>query len=192
MEYVTHLSENPEAATKSKYGLSFTHPVQYYDFHVYYYARIEESRAEADQLRAALLAAFPHECAEGAIIVKKLPDDRVIGPHITQFWEADVKRPEVFVLVLSWFQLHHGALLVLIHPQTGDDLADHTDRALWLGARLPVITSVFGPRGEVPEFGVRRAATLASTGERSESSESQREPERAKESQGEPRRAKES
>lgn len=157
MEYVTHLPQDPEAATKSKYGLSFTHPVQYYDFHVYYYARIEESRAEADELRAALLAAFPQECAEGAIIVKKLPDDRVIGPHITQFWEADVKRPEVFVQVLSWFQLHHGALLVLIHPQTGDDLADHTDRALWLGTRLPVITAVFGPRGEVPEFGVRRA-----------------------------------
>jgi DOPA 4,5-dioxygenase len=29
--------------------------------------------------------------------------------------------------------LDHGALDVLIHPNTGDELRDHRDRALWLG-----------------------------------------------------------
>ena len=27
---------------------------------------------------------------------------------------------------------------VLVHPETGDDVADHTDHAIWLGARLPL------------------------------------------------------
>jgi DOPA 4,5-dioxygenase len=27
-------------------------------------------------------------------------------------------------------------LNVLVHPQTGDDLADHSDNALWLGRKL--------------------------------------------------------
>jgi aromatic ring-cleaving dioxygenase len=30
----------------------------------------------------------------------------------------------------------HAELDVLIHPETGDDVADHTVNALWLGERL--------------------------------------------------------
>lgn len=164
MEYVTHLpSESPELATKTKYpGLEFTHPVKYYDFHVYYYARVESSQQESDKLRAKLLEDFKQDAAEGAIIVKKLPDDKVIGPHVTQFWEADVARPEVFVKLLSWFQLNHGNLSVLIHPQTGEDLLDHTTRALWLGEKLPLLTEVFSSTEVVgiPEFGVRRGKRI--------------------------------
>lgn len=166
MEYVTRLlPDKPEVATTSKYpGLRYEHPVKYYDFHVYYYDRIPSSKSESDNLRAKLLEDFPDDTADGSIIVKILPDDRVIGPHITQFWEADVARPEVFVRLLSWFQLHHGGLSVLIHPQTGADLLDHTNRALWLGDRLPVITEIFPPPVEgsegIPEFGVRRGQKI--------------------------------
>ena len=51
-------------------------------------------------------------------------------------------RPEVFIKVLSWFQLNHGNLSVLIHPQTGDDVKDHTSSALWLGEKLPLLLNV--------------------------------------------------
>lgn len=106
-------------------------------------------------MREKLLVDFPEDTTNGSILVKKLPDDKVIGPHPTQFWEADVLRPEVFVKVLSWFQLNHGNLLVLIHPQTGDDLKDHFDHALWLGDKLPLF-DIFGPNeGVIPEFGVK-------------------------------------
>ena len=39
--------------------------------------------------------------------------------------------PRAAVLVLN-----HGALDVFIHPNTGDDLRDHRDSALWLGRFL--------------------------------------------------------
>lgn len=163
MEYVTNLSrEDPAVATTSQHGLLFTYPVQYYDFHVYYSAHNASSLAESDALRAKLLADFAEDAANGSIIVKVLPDHKVIGPHPTQFWEADIKRPEVFVRALSWFQLHHGTLSVLIHPQTGDDLKDHTNHALWLGHPLPLLTDIFRPNPErrIPEFGVWRGAGI--------------------------------
>ncbi|KAK6205397.1 dopa 4,5-dioxygenase family-domain-containing protein [Scheffersomyces amazonensis] len=157
MEYVTHLQkEDPSVATTSVHGLSYTYPVQYYDFHIYYYAHNKKSLEESDALRAKLLADFPEDSANGSILVKKLPTDKIIGPHPTQFWEADVRRPEVFIKVLSWFQLYHGNLSVLIHPQTGDDLEDHTNRALWLGEKVTLLTDVFPPSdGGIPEFGVK-------------------------------------
>lgn len=158
MEYVTNLDKtDPSVATTSRHGLSFTHPVKYYDFHVYYYAHNSASTSESDKLRQKLLDDFPDECGDGSIIVKKLPDSKVIGPHPTQFWEADICRPEVFIEVLSWFQLHHGNLSILIHPQTGDDVEDHTNRALWLGEKLPLLLNVFKAElaGTIPEFGVK-------------------------------------
>ncbi|KAK6878834.1 putative 21.2 kDa protein [Candida tropicalis] len=157
MEYVTNLpKDDPSVATTSIHGLKYTHPVKYYDFHVYYYAHKPETVKEAKDLLNKLIANFPEDSANGSIIVKQLPDDKVIGPHSSQFWEADVLRPEVFIKVLSWFQLNHGKLSVLIHPQTGDDYKDHSDYALWLGTPVPIFTSVFGePNAGIPEFGVR-------------------------------------
>jgi DOPA 4,5-dioxygenase len=32
--------------------------------------------------------------------------------------------------------LNRGDLVVFIHPITGDDIADHRDFAVWLGAKL--------------------------------------------------------
>jgi DOPA 4,5-dioxygenase len=34
--------------------------------------------------------------------------------------------------------LNRGGLAVLVHPETGDDYADHAENALWLGAKLPL------------------------------------------------------
>lgn len=154
MEYLTNLPSDVSVAYKSQYGLKYTHPVKYYDFHVYYVAHNGQSAKEASTLRTKLLNDFQPEAHEGSIIVKKLKDDRVIGPHVTHFWEVDVVRPEIFVRLLSWFQLYHGTLSVLIHPQTGEDLLDHTDRALWLGKPLPILESVFELLKGIPEFGV--------------------------------------
>ena len=71
MEYVTHLpEEDPSIATTSTYGLQFTYPVKYYDFHVYYYAHNEESDKEAKSLLNKLLNDFPEDSANGSIIVK--------------------------------------------------------------------------------------------------------------------------
>ena len=34
--------------------------------------------------------------------------------------------------------LNRGGLDVLVHPETGDDVADHGDFALWLGQVQPI------------------------------------------------------
>ncbi|CUM67644.1 uncharacterized protein PRCAT00005345001 [Priceomyces carsonii] len=162
MEYLSNLlKENPSSATRSVHNISFTFPVRYYDFHVYYFAHDKSSSDESDSLRDRLLNEFQEDCSDGSIIVKKLPNDKVIGPHPTQFWEADVCRPEVFVKVLSWFQLHHGNLSVLIHPQSGNDLADHTTNALWLGERLPLLTNKLPQESlGIPEFGIKGGSRI--------------------------------
>jgi DOPA 4,5-dioxygenase len=158
MEYLTELSSDVKLSTESKFGLKYIEPIDFYDFHIYYFNSNAKSRTEAFQLLDRLLVDFKQEGKEGSIIVKKLPNDKIIGPHPTQFWEVDVRRPEVFIRVLSWFQLNHGNLSVLIHPQTGNDFEDHTNRALWLGDKLPLLLDVFDRNATgVPSFGRRSA-----------------------------------
>jgi DOPA 4,5-dioxygenase len=38
-----------------------------------------------------------------------------------------------FAAVVGWLTLNRGALDVVVHRNTGDALADHRDRTLWLG-----------------------------------------------------------
>ncbi|MGH7038660.1 MAG: DOPA 4,5-dioxygenase family protein [Stellaceae bacterium] len=38
--------------------------------------------------------------------------------------------------------LNRDGLDVLVHPMTGDGLADHTNHAAWLGVPLPIKTEV--------------------------------------------------
>jgi len=44
--------------------------------------------------------------------------------------------PEQFGKVVPWLLLHRQGLDILIHPETGDDVADHTEHSLWLGEKL--------------------------------------------------------
>jgi aromatic ring-cleaving dioxygenase len=39
--------------------------------------------------------------------------------------------------------LNRDDLVVLLHPETGDDLVDHTVHAAWFGAVLPLRLEVF-------------------------------------------------
>jgi DOPA 4,5-dioxygenase len=39
--------------------------------------------------------------------------------------------------------LNRDGLTVLLHPETGDDYADHTDHAAWFGAVLPLRLEMF-------------------------------------------------
>lgn len=156
MELLTRiLKREPSSSTKTKHpGLSFYRPIKYYDFHVYYFNHNKKSREEALTLRQKLFHDFPNYAEEGSIIVKIRRQEDVIGPHPTQFWEVDVRRPEVFLELLGWFQVHHGNLPVLIHPQTGNDVEDHSRLALWLGDRLPLFFDQLPESAGIPEFGV--------------------------------------
>ena len=40
----------------------------------------------------------------------------------------------------------HVGLDILVHPETGDDVADHTTHSLWLGEKLELKVEVLRPK----------------------------------------------
>ncbi|NNG05256.1 MAG: DOPA 4,5-dioxygenase family protein [Inquilinus sp.] len=97
-----------------------------YHAHVYYDAG---SKGVAVAVRGALEAAFPVRMGRW--------HDRPVGPHPA--WSYQVAfPPNLFAAVVPWLALNRRGLTVFIHPETGDDIADHTDHAIWLGERQPL------------------------------------------------------
>jgi len=61
--------------------------------------------------------------------------ERPLGPH--PCWSFQVAfRPDQFADLVPRLALNRGGLVVFIHPNKGDELGDHRDGALWLGAKL--------------------------------------------------------
>ena len=70
--------------------------------------------------------------------------EKLVGPHPR--WSYQVAfTPMVFAEIVPWLAINRGDLVVFIHPNTGDDLGDHRDRAIWLGAKLELNLDVFRP-----------------------------------------------
>ena len=63
--------------------------------------------------------------------------ERPVGPHPMWSYQLAFDATQ-FSHVVGWLALNHGALDVLVHPNTGDDLRDHRDSALWLGKSYPL------------------------------------------------------
>lgn len=94
-----------------------------YHAHVYYDAG---SKPAAEALRAQIEARFDVRLGRW--------HDRPVGPH--PHWSYQVAfAPEVFAELLPWLALNRGDLTVFVHPETGDDLPDHRDYAIWLGEK---------------------------------------------------------
>jgi len=58
--------------------------------------------------------------------------EQPVGPHPMWSYQLAFSTAS-FTHVVSWLALNHDALDVFVHPNTGDDLRDHRDCALWLG-----------------------------------------------------------
>lgn len=61
--------------------------------------------------------------------------EQPIGPHTKSMYQVAFL-PNQFDRVVPWLMLHREGLDILVHPETGDDVADHTNHALWLGEKL--------------------------------------------------------
>jgi DOPA 4,5-dioxygenase len=61
--------------------------------------------------------------------------NKPLGPHPKSMYQVKFA-PEEFGKLVPWLMLNHAGLDVLVHPETGNDVADHTDQALWLGQKL--------------------------------------------------------
>lgn len=103
-------------------------PARITEYHAHVYYR-PETKAEAAALREGLGARFAVRLGRW--------HDALVGPHTASMYQVSFA-PEEFARVTPWLMLNHGGLDVLIHPATGDDLADHTTHAAWLGQRLPL------------------------------------------------------
>lgn len=53
-------------------------------------------------------------------------------------FEVNVFNPLQLGALMSWFVQNRGPCSVLIHPNTGDDVKDHTTNGTWLGEKVPL------------------------------------------------------
>ena len=91
--------------------------------HVYFDA---SSREAARALRETIEAELAGRMEMGRF------HEKAVGPH--PMWSYQMAfSPASYSYVVSWLALNHGALDVFVHPNTGDELRDHRDCALWLG-----------------------------------------------------------
>ena len=98
-----------------------------YHIHIYY--------AEADGPAAA--RALRDTLAERFEVELGMWRETAGGPHPTPMFQVNFATP-LFSEIVPWLMLNRGGLDVLVHPETGDDVADHGDFALWLGQVLPI------------------------------------------------------
>jgi len=103
-----------------------------YHAHVYYDAA---SKAAAARLRAAIEAAFE-------VRMGRWHDDP-IGPHPCGSYQVAFA-PALFGELVPWLALNRAGLTVFIHPETGDDVPDHSDHALWLGEQWEIDLDALG------------------------------------------------
>src|SRR4051795_13711974 len=69
--------------------------------------------------------------------------EKPVGPH--PMWSYQVAfSPAHFADVVSWLALNHGVLDVFVHPNTGDELRDHRDCALWVGRSYTLDLAALG------------------------------------------------
>jgi len=95
-----------------------------YHAHVYYDAG---SRPIAEALRAEIERRFE--------VVMGRWRETPVGPHPEPMYQVKFDPPE-FARIVPWLMINRRGLDILVHPETGDAVADHAINALWLGRKL--------------------------------------------------------
>ena len=99
---------------------------EFYHAHIYYDL---STRSAAAELRKAITQELGNRVRVHNLI------DQAIGPHPLPMFEIDIPAGELSH-IKTWLAAHHGAHSILIHPLTGDDMADHRDYPQWIGPEL--------------------------------------------------------
>ncbi|KAI8898370.1 DOPA-like domain-containing protein [Globomyces pollinis-pini] len=81
-----------------------------------------------------------------------------VGPHPIGSFETWVPI-EYFGEAYSFFTLNRKGLSVLLHPLTREEVKDHTERAMWMGAPMPLKVDQLTPLldhvpAQYPELGL--------------------------------------
>ncbi|MDP1740413.1 DOPA 4,5-dioxygenase family protein [Polaromonas sp.] len=106
-------------------------PVTGFHAHVYFDA---SSLEKARSLCEAAARRFPLQMGR----IHQQP----VGPHPD--WSCQLAFDAAIAgEVITWLALNREGLVIFTHPLTGDDLADHRDHAIWMGAVRPLDLSIF-------------------------------------------------
>ena len=139
---------NPQSGILSPAYSSFTSGLDNgrrggFDIHVYYNHYDEEETKWARALYDRIRREFPE------LRIYKFWD-RPVGPHFIAMFEVNLMTPAQFGAFVPWLAIERGPLSVLIHPNTVDaegketeEERNHTQRAIWMGERLPIRTGIF-------------------------------------------------
>ncbi|HTV35800.1 MAG TPA: DOPA 4,5-dioxygenase family protein [Xanthobacteraceae bacterium] len=105
------------------------------EYHAHVYYDPATSRARAERLREQVGAEFPQA---------KLGrwHDELVGPHPQSMYQIAFPS-EMLARFVPWLMLNRDGLTVLLHPESGDNYADHSAHAAWFGAVLPLRLEVF-------------------------------------------------
>ena len=115
--------------------------IRHYHAHIYYDPA--SSRDRAARLRERVAATFP-DATLGRW------HDAPVGPHPQSMYQIAFP-PALLASFLPWLMLNRDGLTILLHAETGDSYADHTDHAAWLGGMLPLRLDVLRAAPLSPE-----------------------------------------
>ena len=115
-------------------GACVIEPVDIRSWHAHLYFD-EHSAALAEQLRERAGEALP-------VTVGRL-HRQPVGPHPRGSCQLEFL-PQDLRAVTDWLTCHRQGLTVFMHPNTGQELADHRDRAIWFGDSETLDLSVLG------------------------------------------------
>lgn len=117
---------------------SDTPPISSWHAHVYFDAA---RRDAAWQFRQVIETRFASDIQSGALRLGRF-HERPVGPHPQWSFQLAFTSDRVTPM-LEWLAVHHGALDIFMHPNTGDDLRDHRDSAVWIGRSHELVLTVF-------------------------------------------------
>ncbi|KDN43955.1 hypothetical protein K437DRAFT_286703 [Tilletiaria anomala UBC 951] len=113
-----------------------------FDIHIYY-PDYDESETDPSKLHPKTV----HALALRERIRREFPELRCyrawpkpVGPHPTAMFELNVFTPEQLGAIIPFLLANRGDLSVLLHPNTHDEIKDHTDFAVWFGH--PVVLNI--------------------------------------------------
>lgn len=78
--------------------------------------------------------------------------DKPVGPHPFAMFEVNLFTPAQFGAFIPWLVIWRGELSALVHPNTAleeggllseAELRNHTQRATWMGEKVPLDVSMF-------------------------------------------------
>ncbi len=98
--------------------------------HIYYDAI---SRPRAAKLRAAIEQTFK--------VTMGRWHDIPVGPHPQAMYQIAFESDQ-FPVLAPFLTMNQNNLTILLHPESGRPLDDHTLHAAWMGEVLPLVTRI--------------------------------------------------